>query len=459
MAASATVAVAGLHSGSVGGQLSSPPMPPPVSPAAALTSEPAGWFRAIFAPAVLLLIVAATALNPLDQSDAQPAGSGRASMNAEVAVKLVLGLTVTAVTATAYLLRPSLVSTFLRPGPVLLLATVTIFLATSVTALPAAATVSRAAALIMLVYVLFVGLAVRVTSTSALVRCLLIGLTLHMLVAWALYLRGGEGAVYEEELAGAMIVDRMGSTAHPNSLGRIGGLALMLVIAIWRDDRWRPGHTTIAALIAVVPLAIATVIESKSRTSVLACGAGAIAMLADRFWNRRGILILGSVFAAVCGTLLVLVMMGWASDLTDQLIGSVTKTGDVTELTSATGRDVIWAEAISLIARDPWTGYGLVAAPILLDEHSFHTHNVLLHATFSGGLLAGLTTAALLVWTVYQTARVPTVLAAGVTTYILTSGAVEDTVFETFPFTSTMLWMIVLLGPTATVDPPPAVAA
>ena len=432
-------------------------MSPPPPSAADVAASPA-WLRAIFAPIVAGLLIAATAVNPLDQSDAQPAGSGRASMNAEVAVKLVLGGTIAAVTATAYLLRPSLLGTFWRPGPMLLLGTVLIFLATSASALPAAATVCRAAALILLVYVAFIGLAVRVMSPSALVRCILIGLTLHMIVAWALYVRGGEGAVYQEELAGAMIVDRMGSTAHPNSLGRIGGLALMLIIAVWRDRHRRPGSWTIAALLATVPMAVAMVVESKSRTSVLACGAGCVAMLIDRFWNRRGIAMLGLLVAGGCAAMLSLTMMGWASTLTDQVIGAVTKTGDVAELTSATGRDVIWSEAIDWIRADPWTGYGLVAAPILLEDHSFHTHNLLLHATFSGGLLAGATTAALLAWTVYQTLRFPTVLAAGVTTYLLTSGAVEDTVFETFAFTSTMLWMIILLTPLAGRQLPPKAA-
>ena len=78
------------------------------------------------------------------------------------------------------------------------------------------------------------------------------------------------------------------------------------------------------------------------------------------------------------------------NDISGGVLSVVTKTGDVTELTSATGRTEIWAEAIRLIGERPLTGYGLNSSPALMEDFSYHTHNLVLHATFSGGVVAGL---------------------------------------------------------------------
>ncbi|MCC9641796.1 O-antigen ligase family protein [Rhodopirellula sp. JC740] len=405
-----------------------------------------GVLQGLFALAIPLLLILAAALNPLDQSDATPAGSAGAGLTSEVALKLLLAANVGLVALAGWLLCPPVRQRLARfPGSVLVMLGV-VLLGTSVVAYTPAANVSRAASLINGFYIVFAAVALHFLTLQQTIRCVLIGLVIHLVAAWALYWMGGDTAVYEEEFSQTLIVERMGSTAHPNSLGRIATLAIVTCLSLWRI-RTRPMRPfDFMSLGFVFVIAAATILETMSRTAAVACAASVLAIMSDRLSNRRGLALSLLAAMTICLIVLSIGLLSEGSDVGSRVVAVGTKTGDVDELTSATGRTEIWAEAIRLIAHRPLTGWGLNSSPLLMEDYSHHTHNLLLHAFFSAGLFAGLCMAVLIGWTIYHGFTVVDPLFRGIAAYICVSGLFEDTAFETFPFASTLLWLLVLLA-------------
>ncbi|WDQ17653.1 O-antigen ligase family protein [Rhodopirellula sp. P2] len=411
-----------------------------------------GVLEGLFALVCPLLLILAVALNPLDQSDSTPAGSAGAGLTMEVAMKLLLSGAVGLVAVLGWMLCPSVRQRLTKFPGWILVALGGIFLVTSAAAFGPAATVSRAAAMISCLSIVFIAVTLQFLSLRQTLQCVLIGLVLHLVVAWCLYLGGGETAVYQEELAQSLIIERMGSTAHPNSLGRIGALAILVCLGLWRT-RNRPLTPVMIAMMGFVfAISTATMFESMSRTAALSCAAAVLAVMIDRLVNRRGLALGLCGVMGVCLLMLAIGLMSEGSDVGSRVVAVGTKTGDIEELTSATGRTDIWAEAIRYIAQRPLTGWGLNSAPLLLEDFSHHTHNLLLHVIFSAGILAGICVAVLLGWTVYHAVTVVDPMFRGIAAYICVSGLFEDTAFETFPFASTLLWLLVLLA--ASVETP-----
>jgi len=271
---------------------------------------------------------------------------------------------------------------------------------------------------------------------------------MHMVVSWILYLGVPSIGVYEEELAGSTFVPRMAGTAHPNSVGRVGVLTIVIAIALLRGKKFAPATGRARWVLRfLILLGVVTAIQTKSRTAMAAGLAAAVMMQLDRLFTWRGIKIALAGSVLVVGALLFFGLGPYADQLGQLVVSVGTKTGDADELTSATGRTRIWAEAIALIGERPWTGWGLNSAPVLLEEFSQHTHNLLLHTVFSGGILAGLFATMLVLWTMFVGLTSSEPLLRGVAAYVLVSGCFEDTVLETFPFSSTLLWFIMLLAP------------
>ncbi|MFG0267094.1 MAG: O-antigen ligase family protein [Rhodopirellula sp. JB055] len=348
-----------------------------------------GVLEGLFALACPLLLMLAAGLNPLDQSDSTPAGSAGAGLTMEVAMKLLLSGAVGLVAVLGWILCPPVRQRLAKfPGWVLV-GLGGVFLVTSSSAFGPAATVSRAAAMISCLYIVFIAVTLQFLSLRQSLQCVLVGLVLHLIVAWCLYLGGGETAVYQEELGQSLIIERMGSTAHPNSLGRIGALAVLVCLGLWRT-RTRPlTPVTMAMMGFVFLISSATMFESMSRTAVVSCVASVLAVMADRLVNRRGLALGLFGVMGVCLLMLTVGLLSEGSDVGSRVVAVGTKTGDVNELTSATGRTEIWAEAIRYIAQRPLTGWGLNSAPLLLEDFSHHTHNLLLHALFQQESLPG----------------------------------------------------------------------
>ncbi|MFK8113734.1 MAG: O-antigen ligase family protein [Rubripirellula sp.] len=334
-------------------------------------------------------------------------------------------------------------------GPGLLLSLLAIvFVTTSVVALPEVANVCRAAALLYVGYLLFIPTALSVLGLRTIIIACLCGMIVNLLACWGLFLFFPELGVFQEQLGNEVMSSRMGGLGHPNAIGRIAVLTGLLGLAILRSrqlcPKWPGGR---ALLVGVMVLGLVSALATFSRTAIVAGVIAIVFLMLDRISTREGMtLVLAAFFCVVVG-LLGFELVSGGGGLADSLLSATTKTGEIEELTSATGRTAIWAESIRLIFERPVTGWGLNSAPVLLEDFSRHTHNLVLHATFSGGFLAGLLVVCLLAWNFFFGLGSEEPLVRAVSMYVLVSGLFEDTVLDTFASPSTILWLLVLLHP------------
>ncbi len=336
-----------------------------------------------------------------------------------------------------------------------------VFLLTSVFAVPETATISRASALILFGYVLMMATTIVVLPLRQLSIFMLTGAVLFAIVTWFLYLFIPSIGEFHEYTGAGTTVTRMGGLAHPNSTARETAIALIIAMGVLRmptrrvsarsDDTnpqveprrslWSLGNIGWACLILFL---IATLVATLSRTSALAAGAAIVMLLFDKLYGRLGIALL---VAGITFGLLGFVITAMTADqpVSQSATKAITKSGDLEELTSLTGRTRIWGEAISLIADRPLTGYGLDSAASVMSKENVGTHNLVLHVIFSGGVMAGLAVLIMLASTLYIALSSTVPLFRGLSTYILVSGLVEDTLFSSFPCPITLLWIAMLL--------------
>ncbi len=288
-------------------------------------------------------------------------------------------------------------------------------------------------------YLMMVATALCYLRTSGCVIALLMGSAVLCGLSFVLYLGFPAYGVFEENL-GSVTVRRMSGMSHPNSVGRVAAIGLLLAIAA-RKTR----HITFPTFGVLFVLFSLGMAFTLSRTSIVACIIGIGFLYLDKVRSRLGIQLLTLAAALFLGAVFFLLISGSESSLADKVVGSVAKTGDASELTSGTGRAEIWTESIRLLGQRPLTGYGIGAAQSVLEEYSQSTHNMFLHAAMVSGiggmlLMMGLAIHLLRIAFIGKY-RIVGALAA----VIMVSGIFEDTVLETFPGVGTILFFFCCL--------------
>lgn len=386
--------------------------------------------------------------NTVDLNYGYAGGEDHVGLDWQVAVKLVIAAACSAFGILGVLLSAQVRSTLASLPGCILVALALVFIVTSSVALPEAATVARVASIVNFGYLCFVPTAFSLLGLRRLTIICLIALVTNLVINWIMYLGFPASGVYEEELWSNVIARRMGGLGHPNSVARTGVLAIILALSMLRSTNLAPrlplGRTL---LISVIVLGCMTMLATFSRTAIVAGAFAAGLLLLDKIFTRIGLFYTFGGIAMLIAAVVSLELISGGGFFSDSFLSMTTKTGDMEELTSATGRTAIWAESVRLISLKPITGYGLNSAPFMMKEFSLHPHNVVLHALMSGGILAGLLVMILLGWNLLfgLTSNEPLVRAISI--YVLVSGIFEDTVLDTFASPSTLLWLVVLIYP------------
>jgi exopolysaccharide production protein ExoQ len=372
--------------------------------------------------------------------------TGHVGLDSVVLIKIVLAGGCGAIGLLGFILDPVVRKSLLSTPGILLTMLAIVFLVTSIFALPEMARICQVAAVINCFYLLFIPTAIRCLGIERFLNLIIVGLAINLLAGWAIYIVLPSVGVFEEELANKTIVPRMGGLGHPNAVGRIGIFTVMLATARMLRLKGQGKDPGIVIWLMLSVLGIASVFAASSRTALVAGGIALGFLMIDRMFSRAGATaVIGSAALVLLGGVAMAMISG--NGLGSRLVSAITKTGDINELTSATGRTDIWAEAVRLIAKKPFTGYGLNSSPALLEDFSYHTHNMVLHAAFSGGLLAGLLAALCLLWNFAKGLSSEQPIIRGVSMFTLVSSNFEDTVLETFAGPSTVLWIAVMLIP------------
>lgn len=264
---------------------------------------------------------------------------------------------------------------------------------------------------------------------------------LFVVISWWLYLLVPEIGVHIEFLSITQSVERMGGLGHPNTLGRNVCLGmLMIVVAVHK--RWIPWYYLVAGL----PIFVATLIESKSRTPVVALVASIVFFGLPLLKERSTFLLIALAIAVGLAGMVLVEACGGLDRVSNSALRKVAKSGELSEITSATGRTEIWSEAWAKIVDRPLFGYGGGTSGRVMKEHSGHAHNLILEMLLLFGFPTTLLLMCLLVLNVRDVMRKDCAMLPEILVFILILGLVESPLFGMVPDPLMCVWLLCIFG-------------
>ena len=265
------------------------------------------------------------------------------------------------------------------------------------------------------------------------------GAIAYVLVSWFLYLMVPSLGISREFVSEDVFLERMGGLGHPNTLGLYASVSLLMILLLIRQKilswKW---------VLPCVVLWAATIYLCLSRTSVILAGVGALGIFWDRIWRVQH---LPRLIALALGGTACLLIYAATGDLTEQIentLLSVSKSGEVSELTSATGRVEIWAHALQKIDERLLTGFGYGTQRFVMHEHSYHCHNIVLNAMLGCGIFAGLLVISFLCLLVRRLWMQPDPVIRAFVPLFLIGGMVESLIYSPAPSLEMVLFFLLI---------------
>jgi O-antigen ligase len=170
-----------------------------------------------------------------------------------------------------------------------------------------------------------------------------------------------------------------GVAGSANNMGRIAAFGLLLVGLYVREFS---SYSRLLTSIAVVIMSVALVM-TNSRTSMAMIAAILFAVYAFN-WRRLYIAIFVGSAALVCMALLL--------PAGDEALKLISRSGNLEEVTSMTGRTDIWYAVLKLAEEQPITGHGYASSILVLPQHerevgflTSHAHNLILQLLLTTG--------------------------------------------------------------------------
>ena len=267
-------------------------------------------------------------------------------------------------------------------------------------------------------------------------------LTVTLLASWFLFLAMPEyGVVIEVTSAAGDSVERMGGTSHPNVLAGTSVLLIVLTCYMWFEQKM---GTFLA--VPLIVLCVVTLIYTGTRVAAVSAILS-ILIVYRGFWQNPEVW----PFTVVGVGAALLVAMFVLSDESGSLVSTeaITRSGDIDEITSVTGRAEIWEFIVEKIGERPLTGWGPGTAKIVLDKRQMllHTHNVVLSMAFVGGVLCGVFAVLMFLHQLLVSIQGKYKLAALISFVIILNSFTENPIFDYIPGAPTVLWLVAVFWP------------
>lgn len=257
--------------------------------------------------------------------------------------------------------------------------------------------------------------------------------------SWFTYLAVPSIGVFMEPTVGGQFTARMSGLAHPNTLGQFSAFTVVIGTVLYTEHGYRSWFRKI-----ILVMAAAALLMSLSRTSTLAA-AGALAIAYRQRFLKKEYATFYTLFALFGGLTVIALLVSFdLNELLGSRLESLTKSGDVSELTTATGRAEIWAYAWNLILDKPLTGYGAASSKYLLAEYSLYTHNLLLNVALSTGIIGGIFCLMMIVGRVFNCILRPNVVADAMIAVVLLNGLFENVIFSILAGLPTIVWIVAI---------------
>ncbi len=327
----------------------------------------------------------------------------------------------------------------LTTGPMLFFSTTCLLLfGTSATSLtPVNSFVSSGSACVVTVATVALMLEI---GTAAVVQLLALAAITFVVGSWGAWLFLPAQGVYLEPITHGQFFERMAGLAHPNTLGQLSGMSLLLLFFTCQGLRkaWP------LLFWAVALGSLGAMVLCASRTA-LAAGCLAFAwgfraeiVLLARRW--RADLLLVPLLLGV----MVLGAGGFGQDFDRQLAAKISKSDDPDELTSMTGRSLIWGHTLKLVGERPLNGYGMATSKELLREFSLYTHNMVLNVALSAGIIAAGFLLAAILWGGLLAWQRPRPLPDALLLLLVLNGLAENVIFEFLASAPTAAFVLAL---------------
>ena len=274
------------------------------------------------------------------------------------------------------------------------------------------------------------------------IQAIFAGTSVFIIISWFLYLFVPEIGVMAEAITEGQFIYRMGGLAHANTLGQYAGLTFVLSIILFFSYKKK---SLFILLIGI--LALGALVNSYSRTSLMACLIGIVVGYRHIYLKRE---YLGGYLLAGTLVVLSLLVMGTQMDLGEKLgskLQLLSKSDDAEELTTATGRSEIWAHAVYLLQFRPVTGYGAATQKYYFEDHSLYTHNMVLNIAFSAGIFAGIAGVLMILGRLRSVFYNQHPLSDTLIVFMFINGLFENVIFSILAGLPTMLWIMVLAWP------------
>ena len=280
-------------------------------------------------------------------------------------------------------------------------------------------------------------------GTRRFVNVVLASMALTLVGSWFLYLAMPEYGVMIEYTSLTASVPRMAGTTHPNILA--GVVVLMMVIVSYLGFEGKRSWWFCLPLLAI---GVATLSLTGTRVAVVAAAVSLLTVYRS-FWMRKDVLpITAALTVAALVTALFLFSEEGNNPIAKSLVGS-TRSGDIEEISSFTGRAEIWEYVINMIHERPLQGYGPGVSKIYLEKKQLllHAHNSVLHLAFAGGIFAGAFGLMMFLHQFVVSIGGKYRLAALLSLVTILNSLTEVPVFDYLPGTTTVLWLAAIFWP------------
>ena len=279
-------------------------------------------------------------------------------------------------------------------------------------------------------------------------NAIFVGMAFFNVLSWVVFFAWPEVGVLKEALPEGKFAYRMSGLAHSNVLGQYTGLTVVLgTIMYFTYSKRSPMR------VAMILVALGALISSLSRTSLVATVFALMIAYRRVFFQAKYLKrYLACALAGMLGLMILSTQVDIGAKIQEKLT-LVSKSGDASELTTATGRAEIWAYTIRLIAEHPLIGYGAATSKYYLAQYSFYTHNMILNVAFSTGIIGGFAALMMVLGRIRAMFTISHPLADGILVFIIVNGMFENVVFSILAGMPTMVWIMSLAWPLLTDDP------
>ena len=223
----------------------------------------------------------------------------------------------------------------------------------------------------------------------------------------------------------------VGITGHANAIGGIGAFGILIARIFWSvmDSRGAWLH------VAAVACCLAALLLSQSRTPI----GGLLVVLGcyQLMYFRKGtrpMVVLGVLTSVAFG---LIILFTYDAETTISLL---TRSGDLQEILTVTGRTAIWGAVLDLWSESPILGWGYGSSTYIIPKISAsigfvvaQSHNLIIQVMLSGGVVALTIFTAAAVISLRAVLRTHDAASATLLGFVFIGGLTEGAVFNNTP--------------------------